>query len=86
MRKLNVATARIEGGSVRIPVTMLKMFDEVAPTTTSTVEQANRLLDSLQASAENRRRSWLKRPDLIPIPTGAETPAAGPGGPWKKAK
>lgn len=86
MRKLNVATARIEGGSVRIPVTMLKMFDEVAPTTTSTVEQANRLLDSLQASAENRRRSWLKRPDLVPIPTGAETPAAGPGGPWKKAK
>ena len=69
MRKLTVAEARIEGGSVRIPVTMMKMLEGTLPTTYSTLQQAERLLNSFNASGENRRRGFLKRTDFVPIPT-----------------
>jgi hypothetical protein len=77
VRQLALETSRIEGGSVRIPVTMLKNISETLPDNYSTIGQAIRVLETVRVAAENRRRSYLRRSDMLPIPTGPEPSQVG---------
>ena len=80
LRQLALETARIEGGSVRIPVTMLQNLSKTLPSEFSSVAAAIRQLDTVGVAAENRRRSYLHRSDFMPLPGGTLTGNTSLGG------
>ncbi len=69
---LKLEGGRILGGSVRIPVTMLKMLDGTSPTTYSSLQAAQREIQTFRTDLNNRFEAVMRTPQgqMSPIPTG----------------
>jgi hypothetical protein len=62
MKYLTLEGGRVIGGSVRVPVTMMKMLEGSMPTTRSSLAVARRELDNFRSDLNNRFNSVLGAP------------------------